>query len=131
MADVQVIEDEATVIFTGAAADEVRELLADEEDHEQKLRVFVTGGGCSGFQYGFKFDNSQEDDDTVVVRNGVTLLVDAMSVQYLMGAEIDYKESVEGARSEEHTSELQSLMRISYAVFCLKKKNKKTHAPAT
>src|SRR3546814_9852789 len=70
MADVQVIEDEATVIFTAAAADKVRELLADEEDHEQKLRVFVTGGGCSGFQYGFKFDNSQEDDDTVVVRNG-------------------------------------------------------------
>src|SRR3546814_7003061 len=125
MADVQVIEDEATVIFTAAAADKVRELLADEEDHEQKLRVFVTGGGCSGFQYGFKFDNSQEDDDTVVVRNGVTLLVDAMSVQYLMGAEIDYKESVEG-RSEEHTSELQSLMRISYAVFCLKNKTKTT-----
>src|SRR3546814_2152623 len=129
MADVQVIEDEATVIFTAAAADKVRELLADEEDHEQKLRVFVTGGGCSGFQYGFKFDNSQEDDDTVVVRNGLTLLVDAMSVQYLMGAEIDYKESVEGAqfvirtpnastscgcgtsfsiRSEEHPSALQT-----------------------
>lgn len=98
MADVEAIEDEATVIFTAAAADKVRELLADEDDHEQKLRVFVTGGGCSGFQYGFKFDNSQEDDDTVVVRNGVTLLVDAMSVQYLMGAEIDYKESVEGAQ---------------------------------
>src|SRR3546814_13469971 len=98
MADVQLIEDEATVIVTAAVADNVRERLADEEDHEQKLRVFVTGGGCSGSQYGFKFDNSQEDDDTVVVRNGVTLLVDAMSVQYLMGAEIDYKESVEGAQ---------------------------------
>ncbi|NGY05504.1 iron-sulfur cluster insertion protein ErpA [Solimonas terrae] len=98
MADVETVEQEATVIFTAAAADKVRELLDDEDDREQKLRVFVTGGGCSGFQYGFKFDKSQEEDDTVVTRNGVTLLVDPMSVQYLMGAEIDYKESVEGAQ---------------------------------
>lgn len=98
MADVETIEEESAVIFTAAAADKVRELLDDEDDREQKLRVFVTGGGCSGFQYGFKFDKNQEDDDTVVVRNGVTLLVDPMSVQYLMGAEIDYKESVEGAQ---------------------------------
>ncbi|HET8882483.1 MAG TPA: iron-sulfur cluster insertion protein ErpA [Solimonas sp.] len=98
MADVETIEEESAVIFTAAAADKVRELLDDEDDREQKLRVFVTGGGCSGFQYGFKFDKNQEEDDTVVVRNGVTLLVDPMSVQYLMGAEIDYKESVEGAQ---------------------------------
>jgi iron-sulfur cluster insertion protein len=98
MADVETIEDAPAVIFTAAAADKVRELLDDEDDREQKLRVFVTGGGCSGFQYGFKFDKDQEEDDTVVVRNGVTLLVDPMSVQYLMGAEIDYKESVEGAQ---------------------------------
>lgn len=88
----------ATVIFTAAAADKVRELLADEDDPEQKLRVFVTGGGCSGFQYGFRFDKDAEEGDTVVVKNGVTLLVDPMSVQYLGGAEIDYKESVEGAQ---------------------------------
>lgn len=90
--------DDSPVVFTAAAADKVRELLADEPDPEQKLRVFVTGGGCSGFQYGFKFDKDEEDGDTVVVKNGVTLLVDPMSVQYLMGAEIDYKESVEGSQ---------------------------------
>lgn len=86
------------VVFTEAAADKVRELLGEEEDPNQKLRVFVSGGGCSGFQYGFKFDTQVEDDDTVVEKNGVTLLVDAMSMQYLTGAQIDYKESVEGAQ---------------------------------
>lgn len=87
-----------SVIFTEAAANKVRELLDEEIDVDQKLRVFVTGGGCSGFQYGFKFDKETEEGDTVVVRNGVSLLVDPMSVQYLMGAEIDYKESVEGSQ---------------------------------
>lgn len=91
-------QDAPPVIFTEAAADKVRELLTDEPDPEQKLRVFVTGGGCSGFQYGFKFEKDGEEGDVVVVKNGVTLLVDPMSVQYLMGAEIDYKESVEGAQ---------------------------------
>lgn len=86
------------VIFTDAAADKVRSLLDDEEDHEQKLRVFVTGGGCSGFQYGFKFEKNVEEGDTVVTHRGVTLLVDPMSVQYLLGAQIDYKEGVEGAQ---------------------------------
>jgi iron-sulfur cluster insertion protein len=90
--------DAAPLVFTDAAANKVRSLLDEEEDREQKLRVFVTGGGCSGFQYGFKFDKTAEEGDTVVVKNGVTLLVDAMSVQYLTGAEIDYKESVEGAQ---------------------------------
>ncbi|MGH8446456.1 MAG: iron-sulfur cluster insertion protein ErpA [Solimonas sp.] len=94
----EAVADEATVVFTESAANKVRELLNEEDDHEQMLRVFVTGGGCSGFQYGFKFEKNQEDDDTVVVKNGVTLLVDPMSVQYLGGAEIDYKESVEGAQ---------------------------------
>ncbi|HSW13265.1 MAG TPA: iron-sulfur cluster insertion protein ErpA [Solimonas sp.] len=91
-------EYEVPVIFTDAAANKVRELLEEETDTDQKLRVFVTGGGCSGFQYGFKFDKDVEDGDTVIVKNGVTLLVDPMSVQYLGGAEIDYKESVEGAQ---------------------------------
>ncbi|MFT4045813.1 MAG: iron-sulfur cluster insertion protein ErpA [Solimonas sp.] len=98
MSELEIAADEAGVIFTEAAANKVRELLDEEEDREQMLRVFVTGGGCSGFQYGFKFDKTREDDDTVVVKNGVTLLVDPMSVQYLSGAEIDYKESVEGAQ---------------------------------
>ncbi|MFA5941455.1 MAG: iron-sulfur cluster insertion protein ErpA [Sinimarinibacterium sp.] len=89
---------EEMVIFTQAAADKVYALLQEEDDSEQMLRVFVTGGGCSGFQYGFKFEKQAEDDDERVVRSGVTLLVDPMSLQYLQGAEIDYKESVEGAQ---------------------------------
>lgn len=89
---------EVPVVFTDSAANKVRDLLSEEQDPDQKLRVFVTGGGCSGFQYGFKFDKEAEEGDTVVVKNGVTLLVDPMSIQYLTGAEIDYKESVEGAQ---------------------------------
>ena len=92
------IQETPPLMFSAAAADKVRTLLDEEPDPEQKLRVFVTGGGCSGFQYGFRFDKETEDGDTVVVKNGVTLLVDSMSVQYLMGAEIDYKEGVEGAQ---------------------------------
>lgn len=94
----EVAAPEETVIFTAAAADKVYALLQEEEDPEQMLRVFVTGGGCSGFQYGFKFEKQADDDDTRVTRSGVTLLVDPMSLQYLQGAEIDYKESVEGAQ---------------------------------
>lgn len=86
------------VNFTDAASLKVRDLLNEEENPDQMLRVFVTGGGCSGFQYGFKFDLETEEGDTVVTKNGVTLLVDPMSIQYLTGAEIDYKESVEGAQ---------------------------------
>jgi iron-sulfur cluster insertion protein len=97
--DVVQTEVPATPVnFTAAAAGKVRELLEDEPDRDQKLRVFVTGGGCSGFQYGFKFEKDVEEGDTQVERDGVTLLVDPMSVQYLLGAEIDYKESVEGAQ---------------------------------
>ncbi|QHS11038.1 iron-sulfur cluster insertion protein ErpA [Sinimarinibacterium sp. NLF-5-8] len=87
-----------SVIFSEAAARKVWELLQDEENPQQMLRVFVTGGGCSGFQYGFRFEKDAEADDTRVEREGVTLLVDPMSLQYLYGAEIDYKESVEGAQ---------------------------------
>ena len=86
------------VIFTDAAASKVFELLQEEENPKQMLRVFVTGGGCSGFQYGFKFEPAAEDDDTVVEKNGVTLLVDPMSFPYLAGAEIDYKDAVEGSQ---------------------------------
>ncbi|MEQ1440687.1 iron-sulfur cluster insertion protein ErpA [Fontimonas sp. SYSU GA230001] len=89
---------EDPVIFTQAAAEKVHALLQEEDDPEQMLRVFVTGGGCSGFQYGFRFEKQAEEDDARVVRAGVTLLVDPMSLQYLQGAEIDYKESVEGAQ---------------------------------
>jgi iron-sulfur cluster insertion protein len=88
----------APLSFTEAAAFKVRALLEDEDNKNLKLRVFVTGGGCSGFQYGFTFDEAQEEGDTRVDRDGVTLLVDPMSVQYLQGAEIDYKEDVQGAQ---------------------------------
>ena len=76
-------------IFTDAAAAKVNELIQEEGNPALKLRVFVTGGGCSGFQYGFTFDEIVNDDDTQVEKNGVTLLIDPMSYQYLVGAEID------------------------------------------
>lgn len=84
--------------FTDSAALKVRELIEEEGNQELKLRVFVTGGGCSGFQYGFTFDEEVADDDTVMQKNGVTLLIDPMSFQYLAGAEIDYTEGLEGSQ---------------------------------
>ncbi len=84
--------------FTDSAANKVKALIEEEGNPDLKLRVFVTGGGCSGFQYGFTFDEVQNDDDTVMQKNGVTLLIDAMSMQYMMGAEIDYTEGLEGAQ---------------------------------
>lgn len=85
-------------LFTDAAASKVAELIAEEGNPDLKLRVFVTGGGCSGFQYGFTFDEIVNDDDTEVNKGGVTLLVDPMSYQYLVGAEIDYVDSLEGSQ---------------------------------
>ncbi|HEU0186972.1 MAG TPA: iron-sulfur cluster insertion protein ErpA [Gallionellaceae bacterium] len=86
------------LLFTDSAANKVRMLIEEEGNPELKLRVFVTGGGCSGFQYGFTFDEVVNDDDTVMNKNGVQLLVDPMSFQYLAGAEIDYQEGLEGAQ---------------------------------
>ena len=86
------------LIFTDSAAAKVKELVDEEGNPELKLRVFVQGGGCSGFQYGFTFDEAVNDDDTQMAKNGVTLLIDAMSLQYLVGAEIDYKEDLQGAQ---------------------------------
>jgi iron-sulfur cluster insertion protein len=93
-----VVEMPSPFVFTDNAAGKVRELIAEEGNPDLKLRVFVTGGGCSGFQYGFTFDEMQNDDDTIVRKDGVTLLVDPMSYQYLVGAEIDYSEGLEGAQ---------------------------------
>ena len=93
-----VAEMPAPLVFTDSAAEKVRRLMEEEGNAELKLRVFVQGGGCSGFQYGFTFDEETGDDDTVMQKNGVTLLIDAMSYQYLVGAEIDYKEDIEGAQ---------------------------------
>jgi|SRR5215207_4948553 len=93
-----VTEMPAPLVFTDAAAAKVKDLITEEGNLQLKLRVFVTGGGCSGFQYGFTFDESISDDDTSMVKNGVTLLIDPMSYQYLIGAEIDYQEGIEGAQ---------------------------------
>jgi len=84
--------------FSDSAANKVRQLIDEEGNPELKLRVFVTGGGCSGFQYGFTFDEEVAEDDTRMDKNGVTLLIDPMSYQYLVGAEIDYQEGLEGAQ---------------------------------
>ncbi len=88
----------APLVFTDAAAQKVGQLIEEEANPALKLRVYISGGGCSGFQYGFTFDESVEEGDTQVENHGVVLLVDPMSVQYLMGAEIDYKEGLEGAQ---------------------------------
>ncbi len=86
------------IVFTDAAALKVHELIQDEDNPDLMLRVFISGGGCSGFQYGFTFDEKTEDGDSSVENQGVKLVVDPMSVQYLMGAEIDYKEDLQGAQ---------------------------------
>ncbi|CAH0348565.1 MAG: iron-sulfur cluster insertion protein ErpA [Aquabacterium sp.] len=88
----------APIVFTDSAAGKVAELVAEEGNPDLKLRVFVQGGGCSGFQYGFTFDEIVNEDDTRMEKNGVSLLIDAMSLQYLVGAEIDYKDDLEGAQ---------------------------------
>lgn len=89
---------ETPLVFTNSAALKVRQLIDEEGDQGLMLRVFVQGGGCSGFQYGFTFDQAEGEGDTVVENHGVKLLVDPMSVQYLMGAEIDYTEGLEGSQ---------------------------------
>jgi iron-sulfur cluster insertion protein len=88
----------ATVGFTDAAAIKVKALTEEEKNPKLKLRVSVDGGGCSGFQYGFAFDENVNDDDTVVEKHGATMLVDVTSMQYLNGSEVDYLEGLEGAR---------------------------------
>ena len=93
-----VAEMPAPLVFTDSAAGKVKQLIEEEGNPGLKLRVFVQGGGCSGFQYGFTFDEETNEDDTVMEKNGVSLLIDAMSYQYLVGAEIDYKEDIEGAQ---------------------------------
>lgn len=86
------------LVFTDAAASKVKTLIDEEGNPDLKLRVFVQGGGCSGFQYGFTFDEDVNEDDTTLDKAGVKLLIDSMSLQYLMGAEIDYKDDFEGAQ---------------------------------
>ena len=86
------------LVFTESAADKVKQLIEEEGNDSLKRRVFITGGGCSGFQYGFTFDEDVSTDDTQIGKNGVTLLVDPVSFQYLVGAEIDYNEDLQGSQ---------------------------------
>ena len=90
--------DPTTLTLTERAVHKVRELIGEEDNHDLKLRVFITGGGCSGFQYGFSFDEDAADDDTRIEREGVVMLVDPMSFPYLAGSEVDYTEGLEGSR---------------------------------
>ncbi len=87
-----------TLTFTDSAAAKVKTLIAEEENEDLMLRVFVTGGGCSGFEYGFTFDEDLEEDDTAIENQGVRLVVDSLSYQYLAGAEVDFKEDLQGSR---------------------------------
>ncbi len=92
-------ENEAPPLnFTSAAAKKVAGLIEEEGNPDLKLRIYIQGGGCSGFQYGFTFDEDEKDGDSRVVTDGVTLLIDPMSMQYLMGAEVDYSEGLQGAQ---------------------------------
>lgn len=84
--------------FTDSAARKVKDLIREEENDNLRLRVFVTGGGCSGFEYGFTFDEDLEEDDTTIDKEGVQLVVDSLSFQYLVGAEIDFREDLQGSR---------------------------------
>lgn len=90
--------DPHAMTFSDAAAQKVRSLILEEENEDLKLRVFVTGGGCSGFEYGFTFDEDVEEDDTEIRKDGVALLVDSLSYQYLAGSVIDYREDLQGSR---------------------------------
>ena len=96
--DTAVAEMPAPIVFTDSAAAKVADLIAEEGNPDLKLRVFVQGGGCSGFQYGFTFDEIANEDDTTMTKNGVSLLIDAMSLQSLLGAEIDYRGALQGAQ---------------------------------
>lgn len=90
--------DPISMTFSDAAAHKVKTLIDEEDNDSLKLRVFVTGGGCSGFEYGFTFDEDVEEDDTQIENDGVALLIDSLSFQYLAGSVIDYREDLQGSR---------------------------------
>ncbi|MHC9509619.1 iron-sulfur cluster insertion protein ErpA [Kangiella sp. M94] len=87
-----------SITVTEAASRKVKQLIDEEQNDQLKLRVFVTGGGCSGFQYGFTFDEKQNDNDMAIEQDGVKIVIDALSFQYLMGSEVDYTEGLQGSR---------------------------------
>ena len=92
------VETALPINFSDSAANKVKELIAEEQNPALKLRVYVTGGGCSGFQYGFTFDEKVNEGDTLIEKNGVTLVVDSLSFQYLVGGTVDYVSGLEGSR---------------------------------
>jgi iron-sulfur cluster assembly accessory protein len=92
------VTDTTSMIFTDAAANKVRSLIQEEENDNLMLRVYITGGGCAGFSYGFTFDESLAEDDTQIINQGVKMVVDPMSYQYLQGSEVDYKEGLQGSQ---------------------------------
>jgi iron-sulfur cluster insertion protein len=94
----QAVASQDLLVFTSAAAKKVSELIEEEGNQELMLRIYVQGGGCSGFQYGFTFDENVNEGDEKITTDGVTLLIDPMSLQYLMGAEVDYSEGLQGAQ---------------------------------
>lgn len=92
------VEVDQDIHVTASAASKVRRLVDEEDNPDLKLRVFVTGGGCSGFQYGFTFDEIAAEDDAAIEKDGITVLVDPLSYQYLAGAEVDYEEGLQGSK---------------------------------
>jgi iron-sulfur cluster insertion protein len=94
--------------FTPSAAAKVAELIVEEGNPDLKLRLYVTGGGCSGFSYGFAFDDVAAEDDTLIVTEGVALVVDAMSLQYVLGARVDFEDGLEGSRFVIHNPNAQT-----------------------
>lgn len=92
------MSDATAMTFTDSAARKVKSLIDDEGNHNLKLRVYITGGGCSGFSYGFSFDEEKKEGDTEIENHGVVMLVDPMSIQYLMGSEVDYTEGLQGSQ---------------------------------
>ena len=95
---VNAVTDITSMIFTDAAANKVKSLIQEEENDNLMLRVYITGGGCAGFSYGFTFDESIAEDDTQIINQGVKMVVDPMSYQYLQGSEVDYKEGLQGSQ---------------------------------
>ncbi len=98
MANVVQIQNPMAINFTDAAAEKVKVLIEEEDNENLKLRVYVTGGGCAGFQYGFSFDEKTADDDTIIENSGVALVIDPLSFQYLVGSDVDYKEDLMGSQ---------------------------------
>ena len=112
----EAITPDSAILVTDSAIAKVAELIASEGNPALKLRIYVSGGGCSGLMYNFAFDEKVEDDDTIVQKDDVTLLIDAMSFQYMAGAEVDFEEGLEGARFLDQEPERQQHLRLRFVL---------------